>query len=260
MDDTLYLAAIASGSNGNAYYIGNGSDALLVDAGVSAKQVYDRMCRLSLDIGKVRGIVVTHEHGDHIRGIPVLARKYALPVYITSRTCEVSSLDVHPDLIRSVEQNDTLKIGPFDLRTFSKLHDACEPLSVTVSLGEKSVSVLTDIGFPCAHVIKSVGESDAVFLETNYDEKLLQEGSYPVYIKNRISGNRGHLSNLDSARLVYKYASPRLKYLFLSHLSENNNTAVKASALMKQALAERPDLDTEMVVTDRYSESPLIKL
>jgi len=260
MNDTIYFTAIASGSNGNCYYVGNSKEAILIDGGVSAKQIITRMERLNLDINKIKGIVVTHEHGDHVRGIPVITRKCNLPVYITQNTLGAASLDVAPSLINIIEQNGTTQIGDLKLSTFSKYHDACEPLSVTVSFNNKSVSVLTDIGFPCDNIIKSVANSDVVFLETNYDEKLLESGDYPVYIKKRISGKEGHLSNLDSAQLIYKYASSRLKFLLLSHLSENNNTASRARNIMKEALEKRPELDVELVVTDRYKEIAVLSL
>ncbi len=254
MNNTIYFTAIASGSNGNCYYIGNSHEALLVDAGVSAKQIIDRMARLNLDISRVKGIVVTHEHGDHVRGIPVLTRKCGIPVYITEKTRAAASLDVAPSLVQVIAREGTLEIGELSAVTFSKYHDASDPLSVTVSWRGKSISVLTDIGFPCENVIQSVAESDVLFLETNYEEKLLEAGSYPAFLKNRISGKEGHLSNRDSARLIYKYATTRLKYLLLSHLSENNNTAVYASSIMEEALARRPELDTELLITDRYRE------
>lgn len=260
MNNTIYFTAIASGSNGNCYYIGNSNEALLIDAGVSAKQIMDRMARLNLDISKVKGIIVTHEHGDHVRGIPVLTRKCRIPVYITEKTRTAASLNIAPSLVKIIAREGTLQIGELTATTFSKCHDACDPLSVTVSWKGKSVSVLTDIGFPCENVIQSVEESDVLFLEANYDENILEAGNYPAFLKNRISGKEGHLSNLDSARLIYKYATPRLKYLFLSHLSENNNTAVYASSIMEKALCRRLELDVELLITDRYRETAVMSL
>jgi len=260
MNNTIYFTAIASGSNGNCYYIGNSNEAILIDAGVSAKQIMDRMARLNLDISRVKGIVVTHEHGDHVRGIPVLTRKCGIPVYITEKTCTAASLNIASSLVQIIAREETVQIGELRVAAFSKFHDASDPISVTVSWKGKSVSVLTDIGFPCENVIQSVAESDVLFLETNYDEKLLEAGNYPAFLKNRISGKEGHLSNLDSARLIYKYATPRLKYLLLSHLSENNNTGVYASSIMEEALARRPELDVELLITDRYREIAVMRL
>ncbi len=254
------FTAIASGSNGNCYYVGNGNEAVLVDAGISAKQIVQRMTNVNLDIGKIKGIFVTHEHTDHVRGISVLARKNSIPVYITEKTLESVDFDVSPSLIRIIEQSSKISVGDLTVDVFSKHHDAMEPISITVSYNGKSVSVLTDIGFPCENVIRNVSRSDVIFLEANYDEKLLEDGDYPVFLKRRITGKLGHLSNLDSARLIYKYASPRLKYLFLSHLSENNNTAGEALAIMEKALAERSDLDVKLLITDRYGEMPVSSL
>lgn len=256
----IYFTAIASGSNGNCYYVGNEREAVLVDAGISATQIFRRIKNLHLDAGKIKGVFVTHEHTDHIRGISLLAQREGIPVFITENTLKSIDLGLPASLVRVMRQHDEMSVGDLSIMAYPKLHDAREPVGITVSGEGKSVSVLTDIGFPCENVIRRVGESDVLFLEANYDERLLAEGSYPVFLKRRITGKHGHLSNLDCARLIYKYATPCLKYLVLSHLSENNNTATEAAAMVKRALAERPDLDVEMLVADRYAEMPLKSL
>jgi len=175
MKEKIYFTAIASGSNGNCYYVGNDHDAVLIDAGISRKQVVRRMENLGLDIANVRAIIVTHEHGDHVRGIPVLSKIYKIPVYITVKTLESLAFDIEPDLVRIIEQDGTTAVGELLITSFSKQHDASEPLSVSVSYRGKTISILTDIGFPCENVVHSVINSDVIFLETNYDEQLLEE-------------------------------------------------------------------------------------
>lgn len=256
----LYFTSIASGSNGNCYYIGTEKNAVLIDAGIAAGTIIRRMKNCGLDPGIIRGIFVTHEHTDHVRGVSLLAEKYAIPLYLTENSLAHIGPLSEAVITTVIQQDDVRDLGNLEVRTFAKRHDALEPFSVTVSAGGKSVSVLTDIGFPCENVIESVTRSDVLFLESNYDEKMLAEGSYPPFLKKRIAGSEGHLSNLDSSRLVYKYAHPRLKYLFLSHLSEKNNTPAAALSMMEKALAERPDLAVELIVTDRYGEVPLRSL
>lgn len=219
----LYITALASGSNGNCYYIGNDTEAVLVDAGITCREIERRMKSLGLDLNRVKAIFVSHEHSDHIQGIPVLAKKYALPVYITPPTLRSGRLFLDGHLVRSFSNNETVSVGALTVTPFSKLHDACDPYSFTIAFRGLKVGVFTDIGHPCAALVRHFGECHAAFLEANYDEEMLERGSYPYHLKNRIRGGRGHLSNRQALELFRQHRPPHMSHLLLAHLSKNNN-------------------------------------
>ncbi|HVW60066.1 MAG TPA: MBL fold metallo-hydrolase [Puia sp.] len=232
---SLYITSLNSGSNGNCYYIGNDREAILIDAGLSCRETEKRMRRLGLSFDLVKAIFVSHEHDDHIKGIPIIAKKYQLPVYITAGTLENGSLDLEAHLIHHFTAYTPLTIGTLRVTAFPKFHDAADPHSFvisheTVSPGEEGtvrvstvVGVFTDIGAPCEHLIRHFRQCHAAFLEANYDEEMLDKGSYPFHLKRRIRGGQGHLSNRQALELFLAHRPSFMSHLFLSHLSQNNN-------------------------------------
>ncbi|MEE9912764.1 MAG: MBL fold metallo-hydrolase [Deltaproteobacteria bacterium] len=258
--NTLNIASIASGSNGNCYYLENGDDAVLVDAGVSAKQIAVRMARLGLSPSKLRGVFISHEHSDHIRGLDVLTRKYAIPVFITRKTYAAYGKSIGAPLVNFFSPDEPVTIGKISVHPFLKSHDAAEPCSFSVSSGDKTVAVLTDIGSQCANVMAHLNRADAVFLESNYDDRMLRTGFYPPYLKKRIASDTGHLSNTQAARLALEHASVRLRHVLLSHLSANNNTPELALAAFHQFISQRSDLKVEVTLTSRQNEVGLVSL
>ncbi len=219
----IELCALASGSNGNAYYIGNSSDAVLVDAGLSAKQLLARFETMRLDFNKVRAIFISHEHSDHARGVQTLSKRFNIPVYMNSRTFYALPKPMRPEYVRFFQPGDIVTAGSFTIHTFTKNHDAADPCSFRVEHGGFSTGILTDIGEPCKEVVKAVQASHALFLESNYDHAMLWEGPYPWYLKNRVSSDKGHLSNEQAAKLVDEFGHPELQAIFLSHISKENN-------------------------------------
>ena len=220
----LEVCAIASGSNGNCYYIGNEKDAVLIDAGISCKQILKRATERGLDTQKIKAIFITHEHGDHLRGARVTAKRLHIPVYMTSRTYLAAYNNLQPDYPRFFNAGDTIEVGKFAVHSFLKNHDASEPCSFRVEFDGKNVGVFTDIGEPCDNVTSHLQLCNALFLETNYDEEMLRNGRYPFYLKKRIASEVGHLSNIQALKLVEEFAGQNLKHIFLSHLSAENNT------------------------------------
>lgn len=220
----LTVASLNSGSNGNCYYIGNERDAILVDAGISCRETEKRLKRLGLDIGLIKAVFITHEHGDHIFGLPALSRRHQLPVYITPRTLEQSALEVESHLVRDFEDESPVEFDSLWVHPFRKHHDAADPYSFVVTDGLVSVGVFTDIGRPSARFAHHFGQCHAAFLECNYDELMLQHGGYPWPLKERIRGGNGHLSNRQAAEFFRAHRAPHLTHLFLSHLSQQNNT------------------------------------
>jgi phosphoribosyl 1,2-cyclic phosphodiesterase len=246
----LFVASLNSGSNGNCYYIGNESEAILVDGGISCRETEKRLKRLGLSIKKVKAIFVTHEHGDHIHGVPVLSRRHKLPVYITQPTLQNGGILVEDELVHPFRPYEAVRIGNLTVTGFPKLHDACDPHSFIVSDHEVTVGVFTDIGAPCSHVTKHFQQCHAAFLESNYDEHMLETGRYPYHLKNRIRGGHGHLSNLQAMRLFIDHRPAFMSHLFLAHLSRDNNSPELARNMFT-AVAGR----TKVVVASRYHET-----
>jgi len=248
---SLYIASLNSGSNGNCYYVGNNNDAVLIDAGISCKETEKRMKRLGLSMHKVKAIFISHEHDDHINGLESLAKKHSLPVYITDATLRNCRFDIRKELIRHFCSNERIRIGSLTIKAFSKQHDACDPHSFIVQDDEDvCIGIFTDIGKACEQVIYHFKQCNAVFLEANYDEDMLTAGSYPWFLKNRIRGGQGHLSNNAALELFCLHRHKNLTHLILSHLSKNNNTPELVEQLFLQHAGE-----TKIVVASRYHET-----
>lgn len=219
----LEICAIASGSNGNCYYIGNEQDAVLVDAGISAKQILLRMYQRGLNFRKIRGVIISHEHSDHVQGVRVLSKKLGIPAYFTDSTFRAVWHTSQPHVYSRFIPGNSFNIHSFTIHAFLKNHDASEPCSFRVEHNGISVGVFTDIGSPCENVIAHLSKCHAVFLETNYDEEMLRNGSYPFYLKKRVGSDVGHLSNKQAYELLAQHAGSQLQNVFLSHLSAENN-------------------------------------
>jgi phosphoribosyl 1,2-cyclic phosphodiesterase len=221
---SLFITSLNSGSNGNCYYIGNGNEAVLIDAGISCRETERRMNRLGLSMRKIRAIFISHEHTDHTRGAEFISRKYRLPVYITAATHHNSRLKLEPHLIRTFASDTPVQIGGLIVNAFPKRHDASEPHSFTVNGSGITIGILTDIGTACGHVVHHLSQCHAAFLEANYDETMLEEGHYPIYLKRRIRSDDGHLSNLQALELFTNHRPSFMSLLVLSHLSAYNNS------------------------------------
>lgn len=252
---SLFIASLNSGSNGNCYYIGNDHEAVLIDAGISCRETEQRMARLGLSMHLVKAVFITHEHSDHIKGLCRLVSKYELPVFITPATLENSKLGLPPHLIHTFKAGISITVGALSILAFRKCHDAIDPHSFIIRQGNKTVGVITDIGDVCHQVIDHFKICDAVFLESNYDEDLLHQGRYPYFLKRRISGGQGHLSNRQALDLFRKHRSKTLNYLFLSHLSKDNNCPDLAVGLFNRYAGK-----TEVILASRYGETALYRL
>jgi phosphoribosyl 1,2-cyclic phosphodiesterase len=220
---SLFITSLNSGSNGNCYYIGNSREAVLVDAGISCKEIELRMKRLGLDIRQVKAVFISHEHTDHIKGVEVLSRKHQLPVYVTDATRRQGRIKLERHLSQTFSSAVPVSIGDLAVTPFSKLHDAADPYSFIVSHNNINVGVFTDIGTPCANLVHYFTQCHAAFLESNYDEEMLANGGYPYHLKKRISGGHGHLSNAQALELYRAHQPKHMSHLLLAHLSSNNN-------------------------------------
>ncbi|HNP97174.1 MAG TPA: MBL fold metallo-hydrolase [Cyclobacteriaceae bacterium] len=247
---SLFVASLNSGSNGNCYYIASNSEAILIDAGISCRETERRLRRLGLTMQNVRAIFITHEHSDHIYGLPSINKKYRIPIYISTKTllkAQLKGVEAY-----NFNPYEPIRVGDLTIRAFPVPHDAQDPHNFIVSNKAVNVGVFTDIGNITEHVIHNFEQCHAAFLESNYDIQLLNAGSYPIALKNRIRDGFGHLSNLQAAKLFVDHRPPYMSHLFLSHLSRNNNSTEIVRNLFNSLTR-----GTEIVIASRYKETKL---
>lgn len=255
----MEISALASGSSGNCFYVENEGNAVLIDAGISAKQIVERLMNLKKSVEKIRGIFITHEHGDHVRGVDVFARQFQVPVFATKKTAKNCFLCSQEDLINHIKNNEIVDLGGMKIEAFSKPHSCVDPVSYNIFNG-KRVSVITDVGYASQNIIDNVSDSDFLCLESNHDEMMLECGPYPYFLKKWIKSNEGHLSNLQSALCVLEYANKKLGHIILSHLSQINNKPELALDTFNFLLKERKDLHAKISVSERFNATPLFKV
>ena len=252
---SLFISSLNSGSNGNCYYVGNETEAVLVDAGISCREIERRMKRLGLMMEKVKAVFISHEHSDHIKGLPVFVKKYRLPVYITDATRRNGRLEFELNLVKLFNAHEEINIGNLSITAFPKFHDASDPYSFVISCDQIYVGVFTDIGKPCKNVIQYFKRCHAAFLEANYDEEMLQNGNYPFHLKKRISGGMGHLSNREALQLFLTHRPHFMSHLLLAHLSKNNN-----SPELVQKMFDAHAGNVQITIASRFCETEVFHI
>lgn len=253
---SVFICSLNSGSNGNCYYVGNRHEAVLIDAGISCRETERRMARAGLSMGKVKAIFISHEHSDHIRGIPVIAKKYKLPVYVTPATLQNAGiLTLDDSQVRYLQAFTEVFIGDLVITAFPKIHDAIDPHSFIISCGHVKIGVFTDLGNVCRQLIAHFKQCHAIFLEANYDEAMLDQGRYPWHLKNRIRGGRGHLSNRQALQLFIDHRPEYLSHLLLAHLSQDNNCPDLVHGLFNQHAK-----GVHVSVASRHKETPVYNI
>jgi phosphoribosyl 1,2-cyclic phosphodiesterase len=252
---SLFVTSLNSGSNGNCYYVGNGSEAVLIDAGISCRETEKRMSNLKLNMQLVKAIFISHEHTDHIRGVATLSKKYNLPVYITQATLKKSHFFLNKESVIHFSATEPISVGSLTITPFAKHHDAIDPYSFIVEGNGVKVGVITDIGKACEQVVHYFKQCHAAFLEANYDEQMLEEGNYPVHLKKRIRGDSGHLSNAQALKLFTNNKPAFMSHLFLSHLSKENNCPDVVYKLFSTHAGK-----TNVVIASRYNETGVYQI
>jgi phosphoribosyl 1,2-cyclic phosphodiesterase len=251
---SIYFTSLNSGSNGNCYYIGNDKEAVLIDAGLSCRETERRMKRLDLNMQHVKAIFVSHEHIDHVRGLAGIADKYTIPVYVTAAT-QKGCYHLKAEHAISFTAHEPVNIGALSITAFPKFHDAADPHSFIITCNEITIGVFTDIGKPCENVISYFKQCHAAFLEANYDTNMLANGNYPSFLKQRISGGDGHLSNAEALEIFVKHKPDFMSHLLLAHLSkENNDTA------LVQQLFEEVAVGVNVMVASRFEEMAVMHI
>ncbi|MCA1032278.1 MBL fold metallo-hydrolase [Bacillus timonensis] len=239
---SLHFSVLASGSTGNAFYVGTDKHSLLVDAGLSGKQMELLFQQIDKKISNLSGILVTHEHSDHIKGIGVLARKYKLPVYANEKTWKameknIGEVPLDQKFIFNMET--TKSFGSLDVESFGVSHDAAEPMFYIFHKDGKKIVVITDTGYVSDRMKGTIKNADVYVFESNHDVEMLRMGHYPWNIKRRILGDEGHVSNEDAALAMTDVIGDRTKRIYLAHLSQDNNMKDLAKMTVTQTLASK---------------------
>ena len=234
---------IASGSSGNSTFIGSDKASILLDCGISMKRIENALDSHDMALKQIDGIVITHEHSDHIKGLGVISRKYSIPIYATKGTiagihCAANIGDIDNSLFIEIENDADFYISDINVKAHSVSHDANDPVCFSFTQDNVKVSVATDLGTYDEDLIEFLSDSDTLLIEANHDIRMLETGPYPYYLKRRIAGNRGHLSNEASGKLLRRLLCERLRHIYLGHLSDKNNYWLLCYETVKSELME----------------------
>ena len=245
-----FVAILSSGSCGNSALVMSGGSGVLIDAGISCRELERRMSLFGAEPTQVEAVVLTHEHTDHVRSAKSFGNEYGVPVYGTRGTLALTPLDGVGTV--SFPPGKTFTIGSLHLKPFKVRHLAAEPVAFSITAGSKKISIASDLGCITASVVDEMSGSDLLMIEANYDERMLLGGSYPDFLKRAIKGDHGHLSNDDAGRLSAKTASSKTKKVVLVHLSKENNSPEIARETVEHSLRQSK-LRTEVMVTEHGS-------
>ena len=255
----MKVISLQSGSNGNCFYVETGQVRLLFDAGISARIAEQRLASHGRDIRQVDALFITHDHSDHTRSLGVFQRKYQIPVYVTRKTLAAVNRSARPgamEQIRFFRAGDVCSVGGVQVHSVPTPHDSVDGVAFVVEDGQHRVGILTDLGHVFDGLREILQSLDAVVIESNYDEAMLESGPYPFYLKRRIRGSGGHISNREAAQLLSQYTSDRLKWACLCHLSEENNCPEVALRTHQQWLGD----DVCLYIADRHCSVELMEL
>lgn len=265
----MELCSIASGSSGNCIYAGSAGSHIMIDAGISGKRIEAGLNEIGLKTCEMQALLITHEHSDHISGLGVIARKHGIPIYATEKTIRAilrsSSIGkVDETLFHPIEAGVDFNIGDIMVEPVSISHDAADPVAYIMKQPGKKMAVITDLGKYDDNLVDKLQDLDVLLLEANHDVHMLEVGSYPYPLKQRILGDRGHLSNENSGRLLGRLLHDRFKSVVLGHLSKENNLAELAYETVRQEveLADNPyhGNDFPIHVARRDSVSELVRV
>lgn len=224
----MRLLSIASGSSGNSIYVGSDITHILVDAGISNKRIEAGLNCADISGSDINAICITHEHSDHIKGLGVLARKYEIPIFATKGTINAIKQDMtlgtfSYSLFHEIKPDNEFTVGDININPFSIYHDAADPVGFRFESDGRSAGIATDMGHYDDYIVDRLSHVNTLLLESNHDVRMLETGSYPYYLKRRILGDNGHLSNENCGRLLSRLLHDDIVHIFLGHLSKENN-------------------------------------
>jgi len=258
----MQIKAIASGSNGNCILIRSENTAVLIDAGISCKRIKEESLKAGQDPAKLSAIFITHEHSDHISGLPVFLKHYPVPLYAGAGT--IAELrkkmpDTDPCLFHEVRPGESFHVGDLSILPIRTFHDAADPLAFRVDSPEGAAAVMTDTGSYTQNMIEALAGLNVLLLESNHDIRMVEAGSYPYPLKRRILGDYGHLSNERAGEILVRLLNPSLHLVLLGHISEENNYPDIALMTVNNALREMPadavPDDLKVLTLSRYESS-----
>jgi len=224
----MRLAPIASGSSGNCIYVGNSNTHIIIDAGISGKRIVEGLNAINVGVKDLNGILVTHEHSDHISALGIMSRKCHIPIYATKETIqalhEMKSLgEIDESMYREIKADQVFCIHDLEINPMHVSHDAANPVAYCFTDGKKKLAIVTDLGCYDQYTVSRLKEMDVLMIEANHNVNMLQVGSYPYYLKQRILGDLGHLSNEICGQLINEVLHDGLQEIILGHLSKENN-------------------------------------
>ena len=238
----LNFCSLSSGSSGNCYYLGNEFHGILIDAGISVKSIRKFLKDIDISMQTIMGVLITHNHIDHIRGLEVLTRKNSLPAFTTHKIWKsilTPYKKISQDCIREIPLQKKFHLAGFDIEAFPVCHDAPETIGFHICAGNKKITIATDLGHICQTAAPYIKAANLLVIESNYDEKMLVNGKYPQYLKARIQSDHGHLGNHQTSAFLADIISDNLSNICLAHLSKNNNTPEIVLQTLQQTFSER---------------------
>lgn len=260
------ICSLASGSSGNCYVVRSQSTAVLIDAGISARRIKKGLSALSMDLNDLDGVLITHEHSDHICGLRTLAKASRTCIYANPDTFLGMDVELAEDRCSCFATGDTFHIGDLSIRTFSVSHDAADPVGYSIGFGGRNIVIVTDTGIVDRSLLQEICDADILVLESNHDEHILRMGDYPWFLKQRILGEQGHLSNEAAAYALAEVLNRerstgqrKFRRILLAHLSQKNNFPEIAVATMENILEEqgcKAGSDIQLVALPRTEISP----
>ncbi len=264
--DNLNFYSLSSGSSGNCYFLGNAKNGLLIDAGIPAGNIRKFLKNKDIPLHAIMGVLVTHNHTDHTKGLELLARKNNMPVYTTpkiwgsivSRQSRIFGIKVN-----EIDQKKTFNLAGFEIEAFPVSHDAPETIGFHICSRDFKITIATDLGQICQTAAPYIEAANLLVIESNYDEKMLLQGSYPHFLKARIMSDQGHLGNRQVSSFLAAMNSKNLRHICLAHLSNNNNSPEIALQNLQQAYTERDvgtNIQPQVSVLNRNSPSDVIRL
>jgi phosphoribosyl 1,2-cyclic phosphodiesterase len=238
----LNFCSLSSGSSGNCYYLGNEFHGILIDAGISATSIRKFLKSMDISMQTIMGVLISHNHTDHIKGLEVLTRKNNLPAFTTSKIWNSilsPRMNISSDCIREIPIMQKFHLAGFDIEAFPVCHDAPETIGFHICTPDKKITIATDLGHICETAAPYIKAANLLVIESNYDEQMLMNGSYPYFLKARIRSDNGHLGNHQTSAFLADNYSDNLKNICLAHMSKNNNTPELVIKSLQQTFAGR---------------------
>ncbi|MFZ5353964.1 MAG: MBL fold metallo-hydrolase [Bacillota bacterium] len=238
----IRLCSLSSGSSGNCIYVGTDESGVLVDCGISGKEILKNLMDIGVCNSTIKAILVTHEHSDHVRSVGIVSRKLNIPIYANIKTWEgmMDSIgSIKSENIRTFNTGTEFEISGMSIKSFTIPHDAADPVGYSLNTGKYKVSIATDLGYFSDIVRDGIKDSNMVLLESNHDIEMLKVSKYPYFLKRRIMSNHGHLSNEAAGNAAYELLQSGVKDILLGHLSKENNFPELAFATVKNILEEK---------------------